>query len=108
MAKQRRSRADVRERARERGALAAVVAARREELSLRQDELADLADVSVRFVHAVEAGRTSISLDRLLAVLTALGLHLELERGLAEEPIAAGADLAEGYGLTPGGRSAHE
>jgi y4mF family transcriptional regulator len=78
-----------------------VVAARREELSLRQDELADLADVSVRFVHAVESGRRSISLDRLLAVLTALGLHLELERGLTDEPVVAGAALAAGYGLTP-------
>ncbi|GAB2737003.1 hypothetical protein GCM10027273_14740 [Nocardioides pakistanensis] len=103
MPKQRRSRADIRTRARERGSLAAVVAARREELSLRQDELADLADVSVRFVHAVESGRRSIGLDRLLAVLTALGLHLELERGLADEPVVAGAALADGYGLKPGG-----
>lgn len=100
--KQRKSRADVRERARERGTLAAVVAARREELSLRQDELAELADVSVRFVHAVESGRRSVSLDRLLSVLSALGLHLELVRGVADEPVVADAALAAGYGLTSG------
>ena len=48
--KQRKSHADLRERAHERGALAAVVIGRREELGLRQDELAELADCSVRFV----------------------------------------------------------
>ena len=64
--------------------LAAAVRLRRHALALRQDELADLAGVSERFVHMVEAGKATVRLDKLLAVLRALGLHLELARGAAE------------------------
>jgi y4mF family transcriptional regulator len=52
-------------------------------LGLRQDELADLAEVSERFVYALENGKRSVQLDKLVAVLAALGLHLELHRGAA-------------------------
>lgn len=76
MARQRRSRADVRERATQRGVLAAVVFARREALRLRQEELAELADCSPRFVHDLEAGKRTVQLDKVLAVLDALGLGL--------------------------------
>jgi y4mF family transcriptional regulator len=62
-------------------ALAAVVRARRRQLRLRQDELADLAGVSERFVYALEHGKKSVQLDKTVAVLAALGLHLELQRG---------------------------
>lgn len=65
--------------------LAASVRARRRQLTLRQDELADLAGVSERFVYALENGKTSVQLDKLLAVLSALGLHLELHRGADSE-----------------------
>jgi y4mF family transcriptional regulator len=67
------------------GAFAATVRARRKELSLRQDELADLAGVSERFVYALERGKRSVQLDKVLAVLSALGLHLELRRGADSE-----------------------
>ena len=56
---------------------------RRVSLGLRQDELADLANVSERFVYALENGKRSVQLDKLVAVLAALGLHLELHRGAA-------------------------
>jgi HTH-type transcriptional regulator/antitoxin HipB len=55
--------------------------ARRRSLGLRQDELADLAGVSERFVYALESGKKSVQMDKAIAVLGALGLHLELRRG---------------------------
>lgn len=54
---------------------------RRQQLKLRQEELADLAAVSERFVYALENGKKSLQLDKVLAVLSALGMHLELHRG---------------------------
>lgn len=62
-------------------ALATAVRQRRRELGLRQEELADLAGTSQRFVHTVEAGKPSIQLDKLLAVLGALGLGLAIVEG---------------------------
>jgi y4mF family transcriptional regulator len=62
-------------------AFANAVRLRRRHLGLRQDELADLAGVSERFVYALENGKRSVQLDKVVAVLSALGLHLELHRG---------------------------
>ena len=56
---------------------AETVTTRRKALGLRQEDLADLAGVSHRFVQSVEAGKTSVRLDKLEAVLHALGLRLE-------------------------------
>jgi transcriptional regulator with XRE-family HTH domain len=100
MALQRRSRASVATRARQRGPLAAVVSARRQELGLSQVDLGDLAGVSYRIVHNLEAGRTEISLERLLAVLATLGLHLSLARGAAPA-VAASEAVASLYDLYP-------
>ena len=86
--KQRKSRVDLRERARERGPLAAVMIGRREELGLRQEEVAELADCSVRFVHTLEAGKTTIRLDKLLDVLGGAGAAASRSRGVA--PRSAG------------------
>jgi y4mF family transcriptional regulator len=61
--------------------LGATVRVRRSQLRLRQDELADLAGVSERFVYALENGKQTVQLDKVSAVLTALGLHLEIHRG---------------------------
>jgi len=61
--------------------LAGEVRTRRKELKLRQDQLAELARVSERFVYALENGKPTVQLDKVLAVLNALGLHLELHRG---------------------------
>lgn len=66
-------------------AFATAVKARRRQLRLRQDEVADLAGVSERFVYTLETGKQSVQLDKVLAVLSALGLHLELHRGGAAE-----------------------
>jgi HTH-type transcriptional regulator/antitoxin HipB len=62
-------------------ALADTVRARRRHLGLRQDEVADLAGVSERFVHTVETGKPTLQLDKVVAVLGALGLRLRIERG---------------------------
>jgi HTH-type transcriptional regulator / antitoxin HipB len=63
------------------GRLADEVRARRKHLKLRQQELADLAGVSERFVFALENGKPTVQLDKVLAVLNALGLHMELRPG---------------------------
>lgn len=67
------------------GRLAAEVRARRAVLGLRQEEVAELADVSERFVHSLEKGKRTVQLDKTLAVLNALGLHLEIHRGADSE-----------------------
>ena len=67
------------------GAFAEAVRSRRRRLGLGQAELADLAGVSERFVYALENGKRSVQLDKALAVLSALGLHLEIHRGADSE-----------------------
>jgi HTH-type transcriptional regulator/antitoxin HipB len=64
----------------ERADLAQVVRGRRRQLDLRQEDLADLAGVSLRFVQALEAGKRTVQLDRVEAVLAVLGLRLRVER----------------------------
>ncbi|MDN5726240.1 MAG: type II toxin-antitoxin system Y4mF family antitoxin [Propionibacteriales bacterium] len=49
---------------------------RRRALRLTQGDLADLAGVSERFVRSLETGKTTVQLDKVLAVLDALGLTL--------------------------------
>lgn len=61
--------------------LGAAVRARRERLGLRQQDLADLAGCSTRFVHALESGKPSVRLDKLLDVFEALGLEVHVRRG---------------------------
>jgi HTH-type transcriptional regulator/antitoxin HipB len=58
--------------------LAEKVRARRTSLKLNQQDVADMAGVSERFVRFVEQGKPSIQLDSLLAVLETLGLELKL------------------------------
>jgi len=59
--------------------LAAEVLHRRQELGLKQVELAELAGCSTRFVHTVEAGKPGLRLETLLRVLAVLGLRLEVQ-----------------------------
>lgn len=56
--------------------LADDVRARRRELGLRQRDLADLAGTSERFIRELEHGKASVRLDKVTAVLEALGLEL--------------------------------
>ena len=61
--------------------LARAVRRRRDALGLRQDEVADLAGCSERFVHSLERGKISVQLAKVLDVLGVLGLGLEVVRG---------------------------
>jgi y4mF family transcriptional regulator len=45
---------------------------------LRQDQLAAAAGVGVRFVVELEAGKPTVRLDKVLAVLAALGCRVEV------------------------------
>ncbi|MCG7428351.1 MULTISPECIES: transcriptional regulator [Dermacoccus] len=64
------------------------VRARWRSLGLGRIELAELADVSERFVRPLEQDKATMQLDKLTAVLDALGLELRAEpRGSsAHEP----------------------
>lgn len=53
---------------------------RRKALRLTQDDLADLASCSPRFIRALEAGKSTVRMDKLLDVLDALGLELVAKR----------------------------
>jgi HTH-type transcriptional regulator / antitoxin HipB len=52
---------------------------RRRDLRLGQEDLSDLSGVSVRFIRDLEHGKSSVRLDKLLAVLEALGLVLRAQ-----------------------------
>ena len=56
--------------------LQATLRARRKELTLTQEQLADLAGVSTRFIHSLEAGKPSLQMDLVLKVASTLGLEL--------------------------------
>lgn len=58
--------------------LAREIRSRRKSLRLTQDDLADLALCSPRFVRALEAGKATVRMDKLLAVLDVLGLELKV------------------------------
>lgn len=51
----------------------------REELGMRQDELALAAGVSTRAIHQIENGKPTSRLDTVFPVLAALGLKLRIE-----------------------------
>lgn len=52
---------------------------RRRALRLTQQQLADLAGVSDRFVRSVEQDKQSVQLDKLVDVLDALGMELRAD-----------------------------
>ncbi|GEM_PF-1404403 len=56
--------------------LSEVVRRRREDLGLKQAEVADLAGCSTRFVHTLENGKPTLRMDKILDVLEVLGLDL--------------------------------
>ena len=55
-----------------------IVAARRKELGITQEELADLTGLSTRAIGQLELGQTSPRLSSLHSVLDALGLQLTI------------------------------
>ena len=66
------------------GPFGAALRARRTSLGLTQVQTCDLAGVGPAFLYALEHGKPTVRLDKVLAVLAVLGLGLELgERGVA-------------------------
>ncbi len=61
--------------------LATAVRHRRKALGLRQEEVADLAGCSERFVYSLERGKPSVQLGKTLDVLRVLGLGLAVVPG---------------------------
>lgn len=57
------------------------VRSRRQALGLRQEDLADLAACSERFVQALESGKISVRMDKLLDVMRVLGLDFAIVPG---------------------------
>lgn len=75
-------------------ALGRAIRARRKALRLTQIELSRLAGCGPDFVYDVEAGKTSLRLDKLLDVLGVLGLELVVDHG--KNGLRVAADLEPG------------
>lgn len=74
-----------------------IVRDERKELGLRQDELAAASGVGLRFVVELERGKPTVQLDKVLAVLNALGCDLQIRRPdgiIITTPIAKPGDGA--------------
>jgi y4mF family transcriptional regulator len=88
---------DTHERASRLAELAYVVRARREDLGLRQVELAELAECSTRFVSSVERAKETVQMDKLLDLLQVLGLELVLRvgpgRGVGLDQTGSGEEM---------------
>jgi len=61
--------------------LGAAVRARRRALGLDQAEVAALAGVGLAFLYELEHGKATVRIDKLLDVLSVLGLELSLVEG---------------------------
>ena len=66
--------------------LHATLRARRKELNLTQEQLADLSGVSTRFIHSLETGKRSLQMDLVLMVASTLGLELSWRLRDPSEP----------------------
>ena len=59
--------------------IATVVRSERKRQGATQVELAQMANVGVRFLRDVEDGKPTVQFDKLMRVLTTLGIDLELK-----------------------------
>ena len=59
--------------------IATVVRSERKRQGATQIELAQMANVGVRFLRDVEDGKPTVQFDKLMRVLTTLGIALELK-----------------------------
>jgi HTH-type transcriptional regulator / antitoxin HipB len=66
-------------------ALGSRVRAERRRLGLRQDQFAASAGVGLRFLVDLERGKPTVRLDKVLSVLEALGLTLEVRS--SDDPV---------------------
>jgi len=61
--------------------LASAIRSQRRALGLTQVELADIAAVGLAFLYELEHGKPTVRMDKVIAVLGALGLELEVGYG---------------------------
>ncbi len=61
--------------------LAEVLLRRRRALGITQEQLAKFAECSVPYIYLLESGKTTVRIDKLIAVLSVLGLQLRVEAG---------------------------
>lgn len=61
-------------------ALGKVVRSARRKNGLTQTQLAGLAGTGLRFLSELERGKPNVALDKTLAVLAVLGLHIYIDR----------------------------
>jgi HTH-type transcriptional regulator/antitoxin HipB len=59
--------------------LGKVILERRKKLGVSQEDVAAFSGVSRRFITAIENGKLSVSLEKVIAVTKALGLDLRFE-----------------------------
>jgi|GEM_PF-647798 len=67
--------------ARQSARLGEALRGRRRVLGLTQQQLGALAGCGLAFLYQLESGKTTVRLDKLLAVLRVLGMSLALEEG---------------------------
>ncbi len=60
-----------------------VIRSQRKALGLTQQELSRFAGCGVAFLYELETGKSTVRMDKLLAVLQVLGLELRVEPGKA-------------------------
>ena len=70
--------------------IGAVVRKARKAQGLRQDELAGVANVGVRFIVDLEAGKPTAQLGKALSVLAALGCKVSISTPLKQSPAGQG------------------
>ncbi|MGH8876090.1 MAG: helix-turn-helix domain-containing protein [Stackebrandtia sp.] len=91
MVRSRKLALSMHERASNLAEVAAAVRVRREELGLRQDELADLAGCATRTVSMLEHAKSTLRVDKLVDILTVLGFELILRPGKSRGRINVGS-----------------
>jgi y4mF family transcriptional regulator len=61
-----------------------IVQERRNELSLKQQDLAEMADVTIKTIYAIENNKGNPTMDILKRVLNVLGLEIKVQIKLIE------------------------
>lgn len=72
--------------------LGKTIKSRRKHLRMSQEELALLSETSLNFICQLEAGKTTVRLNKLLDVLYALGLELNVINGSSQISFAEGIE----------------
>ena len=72
--------------------LGKTIKSRRKHLRMSQEELALLSETSLNFICQLEAGKTTVRLNKLLDVLYALGLELNVINGSSQISFADGIE----------------